>query len=177
MTGPGHHEQTSASATLTLPLPGAEAPAAARAETPRRAAMRPAVRRLVYVGSYEALSVLATTVVLSGLLGHQGGASTITAIAVSTVATIWNFVWNTIFEAMERRYRLKGRGWVVRAVHAVGYEGGLLIATVPMVALILGVGFVEALMIESGMLVFFLIFTYVYSWAFDRIFGLPESAQ
>ena len=35
----------------------------------------------------------------------------------------------------------------------------------------------EAVMIETGLLVFFLVFTVVYSWAFDRVFGLPASAS
>lgn len=138
---------------------------------------RPVLRRVVFVLGYESLSVLFTVVVLSGLLGHGGGASIVTAILVSTVATAWNYVWNTIFEALERRFGATGRGARSRALHAIGYEGGVLLVTIPLVALMLGVGFLEALAIEAGLLVFFLVFTLLYTWVFDRIFGLPASAR
>lgn len=138
---------------------------------------RPVLRRIGFVVGYEALSVLFTVVVLSALLGHSGGESTFLAILLSTVATGWNYIWNTIFEAIERRFGVKGRGAGARAVHAVGYEGGVLVFTIPLVAFMLGIGLLEAVMIEGGLLVFFLVFTVVYTWAFDRVFGLPDSAR
>ena len=137
---------------------------------------RPVLRRVVFVAGYEGLSVLFTVVVLSSLLGHGGGQSTLTAVLLSTTATIWNYVWNTIFEAVERRTGATGRGVGARALHAIGYEGGVLVFTVPLVMFMLGLGLIEALMLEGGLLVFFLVFTVVYTWAFDRIFGLPASA-
>lgn len=138
---------------------------------------RPILRRIVFVIGYETLSVVFTVVVLSSLLGHGGATSTVTAILVSTVATGWNYLWNTAFEAFERRRGVPGRGAGSRAIHAIGYEGGVLLLTIPIVALMLGVNLLEALAIEGGLLVFFLIFTVVYTWVFDRMFGLPASAS
>ncbi|MBL3698733.1 PACE efflux transporter [Leucobacter luti] len=138
---------------------------------------RPVLRRVTFVAGYEGLSVLFTVFVLSALLGHSGGESTLTAILVSTTATAWNYVWNTIFEALERRSGATGRGARARALHAIGYEGGVLLFTIPLVALMLHVSLLEALVIESGLLVFFLVFTLGYTWAFDRVFGLPASAR
>lgn len=168
MTGPGHHDLTLAPATASLTIPAAPA---------RRAAMHPILRRVIYVGGYEALSVLFTALVLGGMLGHSGGQATLTAVLLSTTATIWNYAWNTLFERAERRFGWTGRGVLVRLGHAFGYEGGVLVFTVPLVAFMLGVTLPEALVIEASLLVFFLVFTYVYSWAFDRIVGLPESAR
>ncbi|PII83042.1 hypothetical protein BMH32_02005 [Leucobacter sp. OLJS4] len=137
---------------------------------------RPRLRRFVYVAGYEGLSVLCTVLVLNGLLGHGGGQSTFTAILLSTTATVWNYIWNTIFESLERRVGTEGRGPAARAIHAIGYEGGALLFTVPIVTIVLGVTLLEAVVIEASMLVFFLVFTVVYAWAFDRVFGLPASA-
>lgn len=142
-----------------------------------RRALRPAVRRAVYVGGYELLGALFTVVVLGAFLGHGGSESTVTALLVSLTATVWNYAWNSLYEWAERRFHIKGRGPLMRVVHAIGYEGGLLLFTVPLVAFILRVSLVEALAIEGGLLAFFLVFTYVYSWVFDKIFGLPASAQ
>ncbi|QIK64897.1 PACE efflux transporter [Leucobacter viscericola] len=137
---------------------------------------RPVLRRVVFVVGYETLSVLFTVLVLSTLLGHGGGSSTLTAIALSTVATGWNYIWNTAFEAIEKRRGASGRGAGSRALHAIGYEGGVLLFTIPLVAIMLGVNLLEAFAIEGSLLVFFLVFTVICTWVFDRVFGLPASA-
>ncbi|QIM19667.1 PACE efflux transporter [Leucobacter coleopterorum] len=147
-----------------------------RAQKQRFFQARPVLRRVVFVAGYETLSVLFTVLVLSTLLGHGGGSSTLTAVVLSTVATGWNYLWNTTFEAIEKRRGVSGRGAGSRALHAIGYEGGVLFFTIPLVAIMLGVNLLEAFAIEGGLLVFFLIFTVVYTWVFDRVFGLPVSA-
>lgn len=158
MTAPGH--------ALTVP-----------AQQARFFSSNPVLRRVTFVAGYECLSLLFTVFVLGALLGHGGGESTLTAVLVTVTATAWNYVWNLCFEALERRMGSSGRGARARALHALGYEGGVLVFTVPLVALLLGVGIGEALMIEAGLLVFFLVFTLGYTWVFDRICGLPASAR
>ncbi|MHA3682687.1 PACE efflux transporter [Leucobacter sp. HY1910] len=158
MTAPGH----------TFAAPAAQA---------RFFSSNPVLRRVAFVIGYEGISLLFTIFVLGALLGHGGGESTLTAVLVTATATAWNYVWNLCFEAFERRSARRGRGAVARALHALGYEGGVLVFTVPLVAVLLGVGLWEALMIEAGLLVFFLVFTLVYTWAFDRVCGLPASAR
>ena len=34
----------------------------------------------------------------------------------------------------------------------------------------------DALVMDLGLVVFFLVYTFVFNWAFDAIFGLPASA-
>lgn len=137
----------------------------------------PIWRRVAFVIGYEGFSLLFTIFVLGTMLGHGGSESTLTAVLVTATATAWNYAWNLLYEAFERRRGARGRGTWSRAVHAMGYEGGVLIFTVPLVAGLLGVSLWEGLMIEGGLLVFFLIFTVVYTWGFDRICGLPASAR
>ena len=169
-------EPTTGTLTVALPSPARPAAAPATPDSARRE-LHPVLRRVIYVGGYEILSVLFTVFVLGSMLGHGGGQATLTAILLSTTATIWNYVWNTLFERAERRFGWTGRGVFVRIGHALGYEGGVLIFTIPLVAFMLGVSLGEAFMIEISLLVFFLIFTYVYSWVFDRVVGLPASAR
>lgn len=185
MTSPGHTPGADAPTTAPIHLPARamheHRPGAASPQTRRGPVRvfrgRPVLRRVVFVAGYETLSVLFTVVVLSGLLGHGGGDSTVTAILLSTVATGWNYIWNTLFEALERRRGVTGRSALARAVHAVGYEGGVLVFTIPLVALMLHVDLIAAAIIETSLLVFFLVFTVVYTWAFDRVFGLPDSVS
>lgn len=169
MTAPGHTSE----ATAPIAIPSE---AAASDEQLRYFQAHPVLRRVIYVIGYEGLSVIFTVVVMSSLLGHGGGQSTLTAILLSTAATVWNYLWNTLFEAYEHRHGIEGRGLGSRIVHALGYEGGVLFVTIPLVSIMLGIGLIEAAILEGGLLIFFLIFTAIYAAAFDKLFGLPLSA-
>lgn len=130
--------------------------------------MSPAFRRIIYVISYELIAVALTT---GGLvvLGFGGGSSGVVAVAASTVAVVWNYVWTTLFEMWERRQVSQTRTVLRRMVHAVGFEGGLVVLLLPIVAATLRVSLVQAFSLEVGLLVFFLVYTFVFAWLFDKI--------
>lgn len=133
-------------------------------------------RRVVFVTAYEAIAIAVTTVGIAALYGvggaHAGGLS----IMSSAVAMAWNAIYNMGFEAWEARRGVTGRPLSVRIAHAIGFEGGLALILVPLVAWWMGIGLVEALILDLGLLAFFLAYTFVFNMAFDRIFGLPASA-
>lgn len=131
-------------------------------------------RRILYVIVYEAIAILFVSVALMAL-GHSGGGSGLVAVASSTVALIWNFVWTTLFEAWEKRQRSQVRTVRRRIAHAVGFEGGLVVFLVPLLAWILDVSLLDALVLELGMLVFFLVYTFVFAWLFDIV--LPPTKR
>ena len=53
---------------------------------------------------------------------------------------------------------------------------GLVITLVPAFAWWLDLTLWEAFVMDIGLIVFFLIYTFVFNWVFDRVFGLPASA-
>ena len=55
-----------------------------------------------------------------------------------------------------------------------GFEGGLLVMLVPLMAWWLHVTLLEAFVADLGIFVFFLVYTFAFTWAFDRVFGLPK---
>jgi len=139
--------------------------------------MQGAKRRLVYVGVYELIAILLSAVLLE-LMSNAGAAESLgLAVAASAVAVVWNLIFNSLFERWEARRKHTGRSLGVRLIHAVGFEGGLLFFLVPLVAWWYDVSFLQALWMDLGLLVFFLVYTFAFTWAFDRIFGLPASAQ
>lgn len=150
-------------------------PGGRRALVRRRVFRSPLQRRIVYAVVFELLAILFTTGILAAF-GNSGGSSLAVAVVSSTVALLWNIAFNSMFEAFERRAGITGRPWWLRALHAVAFEGGLILFLVPAVALILGVGLWQAFLIEAGLLVFFLVYAAVYAYAFDSVFGLPDSA-
>ena len=63
-----------------------------------------------------------------------------------------------------------------RVMHALGFEGGLALMLIPLMAWWFGVGLWQALVMDLGLLLFFLVYTFVFNWGFDRLFGLPAAA-
>ncbi|WP_024441576.1 MULTISPECIES: PACE efflux transporter [unclassified Mycobacterium] len=138
--------------------------------------MSPIFRRIVYVSSYELVAVALTTLGLT-LLGFGSGGSGAVAVAASTVAVVWNYVWTTLFEAWERRQDSATRTVGRRIVHAIGFEGGLVVLLLPIVAALLKVSLAQAFGLEIGLLVFFLAYTFVFAWLFDAVWPPVRAAS
>lgn len=133
-------------------------------------------RRILYVSLYELIAILCTTLLLKWM--SDGGAAESLALAVLTsiMAVIWNLIFNSVFEYWEAKRALRGRSVSTRLLHAIGFEGGLLLSLTPVVAWWYSTTLYAALGINASLLVFFLVYTFVFTWCFDRVFGLPTSA-
>ncbi|MES2346436.1 MAG: PACE efflux transporter [Pseudomonadota bacterium] len=134
-------------------------------------------RKVAYISLFELIAIGLTSSALVFLAGRDAGHAGIAAVASSLVAVVWNFLYNGMFEAWEARQAKRGRSWLRRIAHALGFEGGLVIILVPLFAWWLDVSLWEAFVLDVGLVVFFMIYTFLFSLAFDRIFGLPTSAQ
>jgi uncharacterized membrane protein len=66
------------------------------------------------------------------------------------------------------RLQLSNGGWT-RVLHALMFEGGLIIVAVPLIAAWLNISLMQAFMLDIGVLLFFLPYTYVYHWGYDVI--------
>lgn len=142
----------------------------------RRVFRTPTQRRVVYAVIFEALAIVFTTLILAAL-GNSAGPSFLVGVVSSMVALIWNMVFNTLFEKWEAWSGHTGRPLWVRILHMTLFESGLVLFLVPAVALILQVSLWEAFLYELALIIFFLIYTGIYAWCFDRVFGMPDSAQ
>ncbi len=139
--------------------------------------MRPILRKILYAVTFEAGGIL-----LSGLLLHlMSQAPVDRSLALSafnaTIALVWSLLFNTGFEAWEARQTQKGRSFMRRTAHAALFEGGLTLILVPATAWWLNTIWTTALAYETTLIVFFLLYTAAFTWAFDTIFGLPPSAR
>ncbi|GAA4424737.1 PACE efflux transporter [Acidovorax lacteus] len=165
---------------MSSPLPTAPAAADAAVHTtePRTAAGLQGVRRrVVYVTLYELIAIAVATVGLAALTGQSAAHASVASVAASVIAVVWNIVFNWAFERWESRQAVRGRSVARRVAHAIGFEGGLVFTLVPLFAWWFNVSLWEALVMDFALIVFFLVYTFVFNWVFDRIFGLPASAQ
>ncbi|MYM73273.1 PACE efflux transporter [Duganella sp. FT134W] len=134
-------------------------------------------RKVVYAPLFELIAIGLTSSLLMFGAGHDASHAGMAAVASSSVAFVWNFVFNSAFEAWEARQHTRGRNWKRRVVHAIGFEGGLVVMLVPLFAWWLRISLWYALVLDIGLLLLFMVYTYIFSLTFDRIFGLPASAQ
>lgn len=134
------------------------------------------LRRVIYVATFETLAIVLSTMLL-GMISHGDTSSNLPiAVSVSAIAVVWNFIYNSLFEAAEKRMQLQGRSIKTRVIHSVGFEGGLILFCVPLFMVWYKVGIWEAFKMEAAILVFFLVFTFVFTWIFDKVFTLPNHA-
>ena len=134
-------------------------------------------RKIVYVGLYESIAFIFGTL---GFLGaSDAGVERAGALAIfaALFAVSWNFGYNAMFERWEAGRLKRGRGFGRRVLHAVGFEIGFLVVLLPVAAWWLDISYVRSFMVNLGLNIFFFVYTFAFTWTFDRVFGLPASAR
>lgn len=133
-------------------------------------------RRIVFITLYELIAIAIVTGAVALIFGQGLGHSGALAVISSAIAVVWNLTFTHLFEMWEARQPVKGRSLKRRVAHAIGFEGGLVALLVPAFAWWLDISLWEALVADLGFVLFFLVYTFVFNWGFDRVFGLPASA-
>jgi uncharacterized membrane protein len=95
--------------------------------------------------------------------------------AIALVASVWNALYNTSFDWVEGR--LTGRTAdrrpaLLRVAHVAGFEGGLLLVSLPMVMVSTGMEWLEALFADIGLAIAYVVYAYVFNLAYDRVFPI-----
>ncbi|MEO8900664.1 MAG: PACE efflux transporter [Polyangiaceae bacterium] len=139
--------------------------------------LSPVRRRVIQAFLYEVFAIAAVGPALSWFFERSGASSFLLAFIMSTVALTWSLVFNTWFERWEATRVKKGRSALRRLVHGLGFEGGLAVMLVPLMAFWFGTSLLTALLAQAGVFVFFLVYSIGFTWTFDRVFGLPVSSQ
>lgn len=138
--------------------------------------MSPTARRVLQAVLYEVGAIAFVGPVLGWVFGKPASSTFWLAVVLSTIALCWNYIFNAVFERWESRQVLKGRSFARRVAHGTGFEGGLTVILVPVMALWLETTFLAAFLANLGLLAFFFVYAIGYTWAFDKAFGLPQSA-
>lgn len=97
---------------------------------------------------------------------------------LALMAAIWNGAYNTAFDWIEGR--LTGRTadrrpFRLRAVHALGFESGLLLMTLPVIVWWTGMGWVEALIADIGLAITYTIYAFLFNLGYDRLFPIAPA--
>lgn len=139
--------------------------------------MTPGTRRVLQAVLYEVGAIAFVGPVLGFFFDKPTASTFLLAVVLSTIALCWNYVFNAVFERWESRQAVKGRSLARRLVHGTGFEGGLAFLLVPVMAAWLDTTLLAALLANVGLLAFFFFYAIVFTWGFDKVFGLPQSAS
>jgi len=138
--------------------------------------MTPTTRRVLQAVLYEAGAIAFVGPVLGFAFDEPAGSTLLLAFVLSTIALCWNYIFNALFERWESRQAVKGRSLARRVAHGTGFERGLTVLLVPVMAFWLETTLLAAFVANLGLLACFFVYAIAYTWVFDKVFGLPQSA-
>jgi len=124
--------------------------------------------RIFQAIGFELLAILICTPLLAWIMGKPLVEMGVVTIAIALLALGWNVVFNGFFDRLLKRWNIAHNAWV-RVVHALLFEGGLIVMGVPLIAWWLSVSLWQAFLLDIGVLLFFLPYTYVYHWGYDVV--------
>ncbi|MBY5946758.1 PACE efflux transporter [Photobacterium rosenbergii] len=127
-----------------------------------------AIERVFHAVLFEVLAVSLSIVLLMTFTDHEVRALSGTMIIIATIAMAWNFVFNWIFDKFFPGDKTQ-RTIAMRVFHVILFELGLLVLTIPVMAVILGVSLYQALVMDIGVTVFITLYAFVFNFTYDHI--------
>lgn len=121
--------------------------------------------RILHAVGFEAIAIGICAPTAAWLMNKPLFQMGALAITLSTVAMIWNIIYNAGFDKLYPPARKRGMG--LRVAHALVFEGGFILIGLPLAAWMLNVTLLQALMVEIGFFLFFLPYTVAYNWGYD----------
>ncbi|URM39433.1 PACE efflux transporter [Acinetobacter sp. AS23] len=134
-------------------------------------------RRIVYVSSYEVIGMIISSVGLAILAGDSVEHTGPLSVMITTIAVTWNFIYNILYEKWEARQSSNVRTVKRRVAHAIGFQLTLVLFLIPLIAWWMDISLIAAFWLDVAFIIIIPIYTFIFNWSFDKLFGLPVSAQ
>lgn len=125
-------------------------------------------RRMIHALSYEIILLVIIAILLGKIFDAPMEVTGLLGVIMAVTSVIWNMIFNTFFEKVERKYQFK-RTIPIRILHAIGFEGGLMLATIPMIAYALNLSLLDAIMLDLALTTGILFYTFIFQWCYDLI--------
>lgn len=134
--------------------------------------------RIRHVICFEIIGILIIIPLGTWVFAHPAGDIGVVAIVGTTIASVWNYLYNWAFDHLMLRRTgstMKSRG--IRVIHAILFELGVLLLLLPFIAWYLDISIWEALLMDMGFAAFYMVYAYFFNLAYDRLFPLPQWQQ
>ena len=137
--------------------------------------------RIRQIALFEAGGLLIITPAFAWASGVPMADSLGMLALIALIAALWNAAYNTSFDWVEGRLtgRTADRRPVpLRVAHALGFESGLLIMTLPIVMAWTGMDWLTALVADIALAVAYTVYAFVFNLTYDRLFPIqPRTAE
>lgn len=100
------------------------------------------------------------------------------SVVLSLKAMVINLIYNWFFDLRDvRAGRIPTqRSFLGRIVHAVGFETGLMLTSLPIVMWWLGLTLLHAFLMDLVVTSFVVVFTFVFTWSYDLLYPIEQNA-
>lgn len=140
--------------------------------------MRKTGDRIRHAISFEIISLAIITPLGAWVFGLPMLEMGVVGVGSAMIATLWNYLFNLGFDHALLRWRgTVAKSFRIRIVHAILFEAGLLGVLIPFIAAYLGVSLWEAFLLDVSLAGFFLVYAFVFNWAYDHIFPVVETRR
>ncbi len=135
--------------------------------------------RARYAVVFEVLLILMSAPVIAWVLEKEAmTVGTLTAV-IALKALLVNVVYNHFYDRFDVKAgrvptQRSGRG---RIAHALGLEMVLTVTSMPIVMWWLQIDLLTALAMDVVLMGFIVLYAYVYTWAYDRVFPVVQPAD
>ena len=138
--------------------------------------VRTAGDRLRYSILFELLLLVILTSVGALVLKRQILDVGLLTVMLAVKAMLFNLAYNWLFDRMDVR---AGRVPTLRSpfgriIHAIGFECGLVLTSLPLVIWWLDFTLLQALVMDFAITSFVVAYTLVFGWGYDRLFPVPQ---
>jgi len=96
---------------------------------------------------------------------------------IALIAALWNAGYNTSFDWVEGRMTGRTadrRPYLMRMAHAVGFEGGLILISLPIIMAWTGMGWIEALLADIALALAYVVYAFFFNLGYDRVFPIAS---
>ncbi|OAT17830.1 putative membrane protein [Buttiauxella gaviniae ATCC 51604] len=127
-----------------------------------------AKERLFHAVLFEIIANILIAVVMAFVLRIPLLKTSILSCVSALTAMAWNYIFNMLFDRLQQHYEFN-RNLLVRILHAVGFEAGLILVLTPVAMFLLSLPLAGAFAVEIGLVLFFLPYTVVFNWLYDYV--------
>lgn len=125
--------------------------------------------RVLHAVIFEIGAVAVSTIaVLLASSTVAGGTALGVSVIMATIAMVWNFVFNYGFDKVFTAPR-EARSLAFRVFHTLFFEAGLVIFTIPVLAVMLGLSLWQAFWADVGLTVLITVYAFIFNWLYDHV--------
>ncbi|MEZ9200472.1 PACE efflux transporter [Shewanella sp. 10N.286.54.B9] len=124
--------------------------------------------RILHSVLFEAIALVFVITAALVFTDTEAKSATGLAVGLSLIAMVWNYIYNLGFDRIFGQNRIQ-RSIKMRLGHGLGFELGMIVATLPLMMWVLQLDFWTVFIMDIGVVIFFLVYAIIYNWAYDVI--------